>query len=108
MTTKKALDSIEGKLRKRYADIPLYRHGEEALILSAEHGYELNNKGNRKATNDEAINYDSWPIAGYYECDTWDSYRFGIHGGFCEWCDKNGIFLEWQNPGCIAVYWDED
>lgn len=39
--------------------------------------------------------------------DYWGSYELfngGIHRELQGWAEKNGLYWEWVNPGCIAAY----
>ena len=98
MTKKSMFEAI----KKRYSDIHVIMDGD-TIIVSAEDGTELNEAGTRCATIEERKNYDGYPLADYWECMNWDSYLFGIHGGFHEWLESNGFYAEWINPGCFAV-----
>lgn len=33
-----------------------------------------------------------------------DYWRYWINPVLMNWADKHGMYWEWQNPGCIALY----
>ncbi len=100
--TKKAMFTA---IKKRYTDMHVYLEGD-VLRVSAESGTELNRAGTRCASAEEKENYEGFPLADYYECATWGSYLFGIHGGFCKWLSSKGFYAEWINAGEFEIVED--
>lgn len=46
---------------------------------------------------------------GGYFADYYGEYRLGypwVHPKIEKWAKDRGLFWEWENPGCLALYWD--
>jgi len=91
MKNQTIINKLNARFNKGKNSITLFEV-DKTIKISCEHADEING-------SQVGDYYD----AAYYDPEE-ERYTSGINKVLYDWCNKNGLGLEWQNPGCLCVY----